>query len=104
MTDQHDLPLKRHYDPEPLLAFLERRAREHPERDSRFGPLRGTRGWLIARFGERSNMVRQLDRWRAGATLTWWYADKVAGMLGVHPAWIWPDWYDLAVEDLEVAA
>lgn len=88
-----DFDLKREFDPEPLLAFIARRAKEHPTVTSAMWATTG-RGWLIQQFGDTANLTRQFDRWRAGATLSWWYADKIAGMLKVHPAWIWPDWYD----------
>lgn len=91
---------KRWFDPEPLLEFIARRAKEHDR--SKQAATSGTR-WVCHVFGVNSNMARQIHRWQHGARLSWWYADKVAGQLGVHPAWIWSDWYDLeeGVEDID---
>lgn len=97
--------LKQWFAPEPLLAFIAQRAKEHDT-----GKLPSTSGimWVGRVFGPQSNMYRQMSRWKKGERLSWWYADKVAGLLGVHPAWIWDDWYDLQEQpqatDEEVAA
>lgn len=101
-----DFDLKKRYDPEPLLRFIERRAIEHANATQGIHApwSKGATGyaWIRFVFGEKSNFERQLSRWRKGETLSWWYADKIAGMLGAHPAWIWPDWYEGVpeVEDL----
>lgn len=102
-----DLDLKKRFDPEPLLAFIARRAKEHPSRSTKAIVATSGEQWLINRFGKNASICRQFSRWKQGnCTLSWWYADRVAGLLGVHPAWIWPDWYDGVpeVDELEVAA
>jgi hypothetical protein len=42
--------------------------------------------------------LRTAQRWRTQG-LTWWMADRAAVACGLHPALIWPTWFDDATTD-----
>ena len=44
---------------------------------------------------------RTLHRVLASARLRWDIADRVAIALGHHPCEVWPEWFDLAEDDIK---
>lgn len=37
---------------------------------------------------------RSVTRWRQRG-IDWWIADVLATAIGLHPSWVWPQWWDL---------
>jgi transcriptional regulator with XRE-family HTH domain len=45
---------------------------------------------------------RTVQRWLHGGRLTARTADRVAAALGLHPALLWPEWYDQPAPTLDL--
>ena len=47
---------------------------------------------------------RTVFRWAAGRSIRMDAADPIAISFGVHPCEIWPEWFDIGIEEEEEAA
>jgi hypothetical protein len=81
------------------------KAGERVARPFDFEPLLGYVSGGVVGLAERIHVERRtVSRHRAAGWLTPWTADRYAVALGLHPAVVWPNWYDEALHDDEAVA
>lgn len=85
------------YDPAPLMRYLERQVgirpgkfTDHHRTTECFGRARSVDADIALEAGVSQ---RQVQRWRRGALLRAYDADRIACRLGLHPCLLWSDWY-----------
>jgi hypothetical protein len=92
--------MNRHLPIEPLRDYVDRRAFA----EAITAQQRKQGGQAVLFGGDGSSVYRAYLRGVQRGYVTWIAADQLCCYLGVHPANVWPDWYEVTESDARQAA